>query len=775
MRATDGMTLQQKHGVEKLLLKYAHVFSKADNDIGRTGIIKHQIPTADARPIKQPTRRIPVHLQDEVQRQLDNMLQDGIIRPSTGPWASGIVLVQKKDGTQRFCVDYRRLNDVTVKDAYPLPRIDESLDQLSGANWFSCLDLSSGYWQVEMAEEDRCKTAFTTRQGLFEFNVMPFGLCNAPATFERLMESVLAGLHWQICLIYLDDVIVTGSTFEEMIQNPQTVFQRFEESGLKVKPRKCHLFKKEVEFLGHVVNEHGVSPDPKKVDCIRNWPIPKTVTEVRSFLGLCSYYRRFVSGYSFIAKPLHSLTEKGQPFAWTAKCEEAFETLKKRLISAPILAHPDFSLPFILDTDASDHAIGAVLSQRIGKVEKVVAYASRSLSKSERKYCVTRKELLALVYFVKYFRHYLYGQRFTIRTDHGSLRWLMKFKNPEGQVARWLETLAAYQMTVEHRPGRLHGNADGLSRRPCRQCGCSESGDEDTPVSHDTMDIEFVTSIKQFVDSADIKQLQQGDEDIHTVIGWLRENKKPTFKEIESKSYNLKSLWSQFYTLRLERELLVRLFEDTETKQIIHQVVVPNNQRRKILTYAHDIKSAGHLGTKKTLLKIRQRFYWPGLQNDVRSYVAGCSTCMRRKGPQKTKQAPMQIVRSGYPMERLAIDILGELPETRQGNRHIVVIADYFTKWTECFPMKNMEAATVAKLLVEEVVCRFGIPAKLHSDQGRQFESHLFQEMCQLLNIHKTRTTAYHPQSDGMVERFNRTLTQMLSAYVCEHHNDWSV
>lgn len=202
-------------------------------------------------------------------------------------------------------------------------------------------------------------------------------------------------------------------------------------------------------------------------------------------------------------------------------------------------------------------------------------------------------------------------------------------------------------------------------------------------------------------------------------------------------------------------------------------MVVPNNQRRKILTYAHDIKSAGHLGTKKTLLKIRQRFYWPGLQNDVRSYVAGCSTCMRRKGPQKTKQAPMQIVRSGYPMERLAIDILGELPETRQGNRYIVVIADYFTKWAECFPMKNMEAATVAKLLVEEVVCRFGIPAKLHSDQGRQFESHLFQEMCQLLNIHKTRTTAYHPQSDGMVERFNRTLTQMLSAYVCEHHNDW--
>ena len=393
-------------------------------------------------------RRIPVHLRDEVDQQIDRMLEENIIQPSSSPWASGIVIVKKKDGTSRFCVDYRRLNDVTIKDAYPLPRIDESLDQLAGSKWFSCLDLSSGFWQVEMHEDDKQKTAFTTRIGLYEFNVMPFGLSRAPAIFERLMGVFLAGLHWKICLIYLDDIIVIGKTFENMINNLDCVFKRFEDSGLKLKPEKCQLFRRGVEFLGHIVNESGVGTDPKKIECIKKWPTPTSVTEIRSFLGLCSYYRRFIEGYSKIAKPWHCLTEKSKKFEWTLECEKAFTSLKHLLITAPMLSHPDFSLPFILDTDASDFAIGAVLSQNINGAERVVAYASRTLSKSERKYCVARKEMLALVYFTKYFKHYLYGRKFTARTDHGSLKWLSKFKNPEGQVARWLEILSSFDMII---------------------------------------------------------------------------------------------------------------------------------------------------------------------------------------------------------------------------------------------------------------------------------------------------------------------------------------
>ena len=772
-RSSAGMSSAQKKQIANLLRKYDNTFSSADSDLGRTGIIKHRIPTGDASPIKQPMRRVPVHMQEEVNKQLDTMLENNIIQPSKSPWASGIVLVKKKDGTKRFCIDYRRLNDVTMKDAYPLPRIDESLDQLSGSKWFSCLDLSAGYWQVEVDPEDKQKTAFSTRRGLFEYNVMPFGLCNAPATFERLMETVLSGLHWQICLIYLDDIIIFGKTFGDMINNLEMVLQRFEMAGLKLRPQKCQLFQKEVEFLGHIINESGVNTDPKKIECIAEWPIPRNVREVRSFLGLCGYYRRFIANYSHIAKPLTRLTEKDYKFNWTEECSEAFNSLKQMLITAPILAHPDFSKPFILDTDASDQAIGAVLAQRFDNKERVVAYASRTLTKTERKYCVTRKELLALVFFVKYFRHYLYGSDFTVRTDHSSLRWLMNFKNPEGQVARWLEILSTYTFTVEHRPGRLHGNADSLSRKPDSQSHKAVEDEDACIVGTTDRSCLQLRITETEDDDRDLIKLQREDEDLARVRTWVENKERPCSKDIAASSFMMKSLWNQFQRLEIQNGLLVRKLENFETDSVSYQAIVPRDTRRDILKYCHDLKTAGHLGGKKTLSKIRQMFYWPGLQSDVRSYIAGCETCTKRKEPNPTKRAPMQIVRSGYPMERLAIDILGELPLTHNGNKYILVISDYFTKWTEALPMPNMEACTVAKILVENVLCRFGIPQKIHSDQGRQFESNLFQEMCKILGIEKTRTTPYHPESDGMVERFNRTLAAMLSAYVSDNHRDW--
>ena len=778
-RASEGMSSTQKKQIANLLGKYGDIFSKDEHDLGRTGIIKHKISVDNTRPIKQAMRRVPVHMQDEVDRQLDLMLEHDIIQPSTSPWASAIVLVKKKDGSRRFCIDNRRLNDVTVKDAYPLPRIDESLDQLAGAKWFSCLDLSAGYWQVEVDPDDRQKTAFITRRGLYEFNIMPFGLCNAPATFERLMELVLSGLHWQICLIYLDDIIIFGKTFAEMIHNLDTVLARFAQAGLKLKSQKCQLFKREVDFLGHVINEHGIHTNPQKIECVKTWPTPKNISELRSFLGLCSYYRRFIANYSHVAKPLTRLTEKNQRFSWTSECSEAFDRLKHMLVTAPILAHSDFTKPFILDTDASNHAIGAVLSQKTGNEERVIAYASRTLSKSERKYCVTRKELLALVYFVKYFRHYLYGRKFTARTDHASLRWLMNFKNPEGQVARWLEVLSTFSMAIEHRPGRLHGNADGMSRKPCTDDTVTTSHrnspqDDAKELNPSCMHVGNENTDESMSEFDDLKSLQADDDELAVVRSWVQANKRPEFATIAAEGYILKSLWNQFPCLELLDGLLVRRQENLDEDNVVtFQVIVPMKARRSILYACHDMKTSGHLGVTKTVSKIKQKFYWPGLQSDVRSYIAGCDACSKRKGPIPSKRAPMQIVISGFPMERIAIDILGELPETPRGNKYIVVIGDYFTKWTEALPIPNMEACTVAKVLVENVLCRFGIPQVIHSDQGRQFESNLFQEMCKLLGIHKTRTTPYHPQSDGMVERFNRTLAAMLSAYVSENHRDW--
>ena len=465
--------IDEPHHVQiaQLLEEYEEVFSKGDHDIGRTNKMSHSIHTTCPAPIRQGPRRPPMGLKDEIDKQIQEMLERGIIKPSSSPWSSPVVLVDKKDGSKRFCVDYRILNKNTVKDSYPLPRIDESIDALNGAKYFCTLDLASGYWQVPLDDDAKPKSAFVVPGGLYQFEVMPFGLCNAPSTFERLMETALVGLHWKILLVYLDDVIVFGSSVDEVVGRLKIVLDRLRDADLKLKPKKCHLFQKQVLYLGHVVSEDGVSTDPAKLESIRTWPTPTNTTDVRSFLGLASYYRRYIKGFANIARPLHALTQKDKTFHWSQECESAFQTLKEKLSTSPILAYPRVGQEFVLDTDASKYGIGAVLSQEHDGHERVVAYASRTLNRAEQNYCVTRRELLAIVYFLKHFRHYLYGHEVKVRTDHGALTWLMKFKNPEGQLARWLEMITQYRLTLIHRPGRVHMNADGLSRRPCSQCG----------------------------------------------------------------------------------------------------------------------------------------------------------------------------------------------------------------------------------------------------------------------------------------------------------------
>ena len=357
------------------------------------------------------------------------------------------MLVRKKDGSTRFCVDFRKVNSITRKDAYPLPRVDDTLEALAGSQWFTTLDLISGYWQVEMDPKDREKTALCTTEGLFEFRVMPFGLCNAPATFQRLMDTALAG-EWKRSVVYLNDIIIPGKTFKEHLFNLSNVFERLRKAGLKLQPAKCAFCRNQVAFLGHVLSSKGIATDPSKTEKVANWPDPKSRREVHQFLGLANYYRRFVQDFAKIAKPLHRLTEKTVEFMWSPECKSAFEELRRRLITAPILVFPDYSKEFILDTDASNDGIGAVLSQvQDSGEEKVIAYASRVQSKPERQYCVTCRELLAVVTFIQQFRHYLLGRHFTQRTDHGSLKWLSNFKEPEGQLARWIEKLQEYHFT----------------------------------------------------------------------------------------------------------------------------------------------------------------------------------------------------------------------------------------------------------------------------------------------------------------------------------------
>ena len=623
--------------------------------------------------------------------------------------------------------------------------------------------------EVEIDANDRPKTAFCTTEGLFQFRVMPLGLCNAPATFQRLMDLVLSGLQWSRCLVYLDDIIVLGRSFEEHLANLQAVFDRLREAGLKLKPSKCAFLQSEVQYLGHKITRKGVAPDPNKIEKVASWPTPISTREVQCFLGFASYYRRFIQDFAQIAKPLHRLTERGATFKWSSECQSAFEELRRRLTSAPVLAYPDFTRPFILDTDASDVGLGAVLSQADAEGrERVIAYGSRLLTKSERRYCVTRRELLAVVTFSQQFRSYLLGRRFLLRTDHGSLTWLRNFREPEGQLARWLEKLQELDFNVVHRRGQKHTNADSLSRLPCRQCGRQDEG-LPTPTTTSAVAVEP----KHDAHITRLREAQLTDPDLQPLLQGKEEDRKPDEGEMRTESRTSRRMLQIWDQLLVCDGVLYRHFKTPDGNKTSLQMVVPQDLRREVLVDLHEGTMGGHLGVEKTLSKLKERFYWPGYHTDVQNWCRNCPVCTSRKNLAPKARAPLTSIKTGYPLQMVAMDILGPFPESPTGNKYILVVADYFTRWSEAYPIPNQEATTVARKLTDEFFFRYSIPEQLHSDQGRNFECQVIGEVCKLLGVDKTRTTPYHPQSDGLVECFNRTLLDMLATASQEQPFDW--
>ena len=469
----------QARRLREVLIEYADVLAKHDLGIGHFSELVHCIKTGQANSIKQHMRRTPLGFENVEQKTLKSMKDAGVIEPSNSDWASPPVLVRKKDNSWRNCIDFRALNAVTVKDAYPLPRIDDCIDGLAGKELFCTLDMNSGYWQIPIAPEDRHKTAFITRYGLYQFLRMPFGTSNAPATFQRCINSVLAGLIWNTVIVYLDDVNVTGRDFEDMLHSLKVVLGRFRKYGLKLKPSKCKLFRTEVHFLGRMADKHGVRMTKEHIQAVLDWPVPANWKELERFMGFINYHRNYLKALAGKTALLFALLGVRKKWNWTEQHTEAFLALRKAMTEAPVLAYPNATDLFIVDTDASDFAIGAELSQRQEGEEHFIAYASKSLCSKQRAYCTTRKELPALVVFVQHFRHYLLGRRFVVRTDHASLVWLMRFKNPGGQICRWLEALSDYDFIIQHRRGDRHSNADGLSRIPERQtCDCYVAGQE---------------------------------------------------------------------------------------------------------------------------------------------------------------------------------------------------------------------------------------------------------------------------------------------------------
>jgi len=758
--------------LKEILAKHANTFATDSNDLGFCSLLEHDIDTGDSPPIKQSPRRPPLSAGDAETEIINEMLAAGVIEPSTSEWASPVCLVKKPDGSYRFCIDYRRVNAVSRKDGFPIPDIQDALDSLRGARWFATLDLLSGYWQLGMTERARERSAFCTRRGLFQFCRMPFGLSGAPATFCRLMSIVLGDYVGVLCLCYLDDVIVFAKTQHELLERLDQIFTRLSQYGLKIKPSKCVLFRTEIQFLGHLVTASGVQPLPDKVQAIKDWPTPRCLRDARAFYGLVGYYRKFVAGFATIAEPLTRLTRKGTKFAWTEEADTAFNKLKQCMLEVPTLAFPYPDRPCIVDTDSSDVAYGSVMSQIVDGQERPIAFFSRVMSTAQQNYCATKRELLAVIASLQHFRHYLLNVPVILRTDHHSLKWLKTFKRPEGILARWMETLSEFDITVEHRPGRVHSNADGLSRQNCKQCWGKTSKepwvDELERANECTgpLGLHALQLLPELPDET-VKDMQTDDLAIGPIRYWLENDHEPTVDDLRQIPPEGRKLWSQRSSLTILNDVLVRKCENE------NQLMVPDTLRRRLFDSAHAGPLAAHLGPERTLAQLKPYYFWPGMSKDIKNWCQACDICACSHGPPPRAHAPMQKVIAAAPMDMVAIDILSGLPTASDGSTCILVAVDYMSKWAEAFALPNEEAHTCMTALYNGFFSRFGLPTQLHSDQGRNFESKLVQELVKLTGIRRTRTTPFHPRSDGQTERMNRTILAMLRATAYDHPEDW--
>ncbi len=790
----------EQEDAKALLEKYSVVFSQSDGDLGCTNLIEHEIPLLDNAPIRQRYRRLPPSQYDLVKAHIQDLVEQGVVRVSCSPFSSPIVVVKKKDGSIRLCVDYRLLNAKTRKDAFPLPRIEESLDALTGACMFSTLDLASGYNQVPVAEKDQAKTAFCTPFGLFEFQRMPFGLCNAPGTFQRLMEYIFGDERFHSLLLYLDDVVVFSSSFQNHLDRLELVLQRLQQNGLKLKLRKCHFFQPEVKYLGHVISASGVATDPEKISAVKEWKIPSTVIELRSFLGFASYYRRFVEDFAKYAAPLHKLVAKLQPSSkgararsnsswgnhWDWSCQQAFHTLKEKLIGAPVLGYADFTRPFVLEVDASNLGLGAVLSQeQEGGQRRPLAYASRGLRPTERNmtnYSAMKLELLALKWAVtEKFRDYLLGSKFTVFTDNNPLCYLRTAKL--GAVEqRWASQLALFDFTLMYRPGTSNKNADALSRLPPAPLpssmgevapGITVPNDVERACIKHHQQLSALTSVIEAVPArgkADLQVLQAEDLVIQAFLVYWKRGGVPSALERTKESPAVLEMVRQWNRIQEQQGVLYRRSHVPGGREEVLQLLLPQRLRSEVLINLHD--HHGHQGVERTTTLVRQRCYWPFMRQDIERWCQECTRCLTAKAVQPKVRTFMGSLLASRPLEIVAIDFT-TLERASDGRENLLVVTDVFSKFAQAYPTSDQRAGTVVRILTERWFYIYGVPKRIHSDQGRNFEGELLKRLCQLYGIEKSRTSPYHPEGNGQCERFNRTLHDLLRTLPPEQKKRW--
>lgn len=765
-------TAEQRERFGSILSRFSHLFdNRVVGEARQDGCaVAHTINTGSSVPIRaHPYRQSPA-IEASIQKEIDKLLTDGVIEHSNSPWASPIVMVKKKDNTWRMCIDYRKLNSVTVPDVYPLPAIDQMLYNMTSARVFTTMDLQSAYNQIMVAPEDQPKTAFVHRTGLYQYRRMPFGLRNAPATFQRFMNMMFGSADenmWIYVMVYLDDVIIFSATIDEHGNHLVRVLAIISRHGLKLKLSKCEFARTRVRYLGHVLDSNGVQVDPEKVAAVRAMPAPTKIVELQSFLGMVGYYRRFIAGFAKIAQPLVQLLNKGIQWEWTQQCQAAFNTFKDRLTSAPVLAMPSYGDPFIVQTDASVVGIGAVLSQRVSDtaaadlkpVERPIAFISRTLKKHERNYSVTHLELLAVMWALKKFRHYILGTKFIIQTDHIALQTIRNTKEiHSGRMARWVLALQEYEpFEVHYRKGTTNGNADALSRLPVQH---------QVNAVDDMMEQKYDDEKKPEDDTneeVDISALQQQDTQWQDIYKCVSDPDAPWDDKLRAEC--------EQYVIHegiLYRRYLAN--SKPQSDNLVLQACLPQSMIPTILREMHDEPYSGHLGTDKTWNKIFNRYYWRSMREDIAHYCASCDVCARRNVPKRVEGIPMlspqlDFVKLYGPMECLALDVIGPMTTSNRASLILTIVCVY-TRYGMAIPLLQQTTQHIIQALVRKWCLVHGFPRVIMTDNGPGFASNQMKACMKAMGVTCKFVLPYHAQSNGICERLNGTIINSVKSYI---------
>lgn len=729
----DKLNESQKAIADNIIEQFKEI-SFERKGLGQTTLITHRIDTGDAQPIRQRYYRMSPEKQRILGEQVEEMLALDVVEPCESAWSSPVLLVSKKNGKPRLCLDSRKLNSVTKRDAYNLPYISEILDNLRDARYLSSIDLSKAFWQINIAPEDRDKTAFyVPGKGTLRFKRTAFGLTNAPATQQRLVD-LLFGEFGNNVFAYLDDIIIVNREFSGHVTLLSKVVEKLKIANLTVNLEKCEFFRSQLKYLGYVVDSSGLRTDPEKVDAILNYPTPSSQKDLKRFLGTATWYRRFVPNFSTIAGPLNKLTsnKKGAPpFKWTPEADASFQKLKECLVSAPVLTCPDYNQPFEVHTDASNYGIGAMLTQTRDGKEHPIAYMSKSLSAAEKNYSITEREALAVITALEHWRCYLEnGKTFTVYTDHSALKWFLSLSNPTGRLARWGVRLSSFDFEIKHRRGVENVIPDALSRS--------------VPVS--------AISTSNSLDTKD---------------EW--------YKNIYNGCTNRPQ---DFPNYLIKENVLYRLTKNkcSLTSEFSWKIVVPSELRENIILENHAQPTSAHLGIFKTYNRLLLRYFWPGMHKDVVKFVGSCQKCLEYKTSNHQTLGVMgRPKHCSRPFQMLSIDLMGPLPFSRKQNSYILVVTCCFSKFCLIYPIRRATSDVIIKILEDSVFLVHGIPQTIFCDNGTQFISRDTSKLFEKYKIPNVYYTPKYTPQINTVERYNRTIITCISMFVENDHRTWDV